>query len=100
MINTDTILKIIEFLFKWGFGLTMLIIFAVQLGAFSRDSSVQIEYCYHKASNGVQMCDDITLKFKNIPRGKERNEIELRHWMDSVGTEILKNATRLMENAK
>ena len=98
--NIDTILKIIGFLFKWGFGLTALIIVAIQLGAFSRDTAVQIEYCYHKASTGVQMCDDITLKFKNIPRGTERNEIELRHWMDSVGTEILKNATRLMENAK
>ena len=98
--NTDTILKIIGFLFKWCFGLTALIIVAAQFGAFSRDSAVEIEYCYHKETTGVNMCDDITVKFKNIPRGTERNEIEFRHWMDSVGTEILKNATRLMENAK
>jgi len=98
--NTDTILKIIGFLFKWGFGLTALIIVAIQLGAFSRDSSVQIEYCYYNATSRIHMCDDITVKFKNIPRGTERNEIELRHWMDSVGTEILKNASRLMEKAK
>lgn len=98
--TTDTILKIIGVLFKWGFGLTALIILAVQLGAFSRDSLVQIEYCYHKASAGMHMCDNITVKFNNIPHGTGQDEIERRHWMDSVATELLKNATRLMENAK
>ena len=98
--TADTILKIIGFLFKWCFGLTALIIVAVQFGAFSRDSAVEIEYCYYNASNRIHMCDDITVKFKNIPCGTERDEIELRHWMDSIGTEILKNANRLMEKAK
>lgn len=98
--TADTILKIIGFLFKWCFGLTALIIVAVHFGAFGRDYAVQIEYCYHKASAGMHMCDNITVKFKNIPRGTEQDEIERRHWMDSVATEILKNANRLMEKAK
>lgn len=98
--NADTLLKIIGFIFKWGFVLTALIIVAVQLGAFSRDYAVQIEYCYHKATHGMHMCDNITVKFENIPRGTAQDEAERRHWMDSVATDILKNANRLMENAK
>jgi hypothetical protein len=98
--NADTILKIIGFIFKWCFVLTALIIVAVQLGgAFSRDYTVQMEYCYHNPTR-VHMCDYITVKFNNIPRGTAQDETERRHWMDSVATDILKNANRLMENAK
>lgn len=97
--NADTLLKLIGFICKWVFGFIAVAIFAVQIGVFSRDYAVQMEYCYQRPTK-VHMCDYITVKFKNIPRGTAQDEAKRQHWMDSIATEILKNANRLTENAK